>query len=517
MRIGIDVGGTNTDAVLMDGRRVIAKIKTPTTEDVTSGITTAMRHVLSASGTDAARITAVMIGTTHFVNAVLERKHLAPTASVRLGLPATAALPPMSDWPTELRTAIGGHSFLAHGGREFDGRPISGVRPDELREIGRKIADLGITCIALSSVFAPVSADDEAEAAEILAAAVPGADITLSSEIGRMGMLERENAGILNACLRPLAQRTIRAFRQALAEQGIRAPLYLTQNDGTLMGAEYAERYPVLTFASGPTNSMRGAAFLSGLEDAMVVDIGGTSTDVGALIRGFPREASVAVRVGGVRTNFRMPDVFSIALGGGSIIGQDPWDIGPESVGFRITQRARVFGGDTLTTTDIAVASGAVTLGDGSRVAGLDADFVGRAVDRMHEMVEEAMDRMKLVAGDIPVILVGGGSILIQRKLRGASEIVKPDHFEAANAVGAAIAQISGDIDRVYNLAEMSREEALAAARREAVEKAAAAGADPDTVKIVDIEDIPLAYLPSNATRIRVKAVGDLAERGEVA
>jgi len=248
-----------------------------------------------------------------------------------------------------------------------------------------------------------------------------------------------------------------------------------------------------------------------------VVDIGGTSTDVGALIRGFPREASVAVRVGGVRTNFRMPDVLSIALGGGSIVGDDPRSIGPESVGFRLTQRARVFGGDTLTSTDIAVASGAVTLGDPARVAGLDAGFVASAVDRMHEMVEEAIDRMKLVAGDTPVILVGGGSILIQRPLRGASEVLRPDHHEVANAVGAAIAQISGNVDKVFSLADMTREEALEAARREAVERAVEAGADRSTVEIVDIEDIPLAYLPSNATRIRVKAVGDLVEPREVA
>ena len=90
------------------------------------------------------------------------------------------------------------------------------------------------------------------------------------------------------------------------------------------MSADFAEQYPVLTFASGPTNSMRGAAFLSGLKDAMVVDIGGTTSDVGALTHGFPREASVAVDIGGVRTNFRMPDVYSFGLGGGSLVRAGP-------------------------------------------------------------------------------------------------------------------------------------------------------------------------------------------------
>jgi N-methylhydantoinase A/oxoprolinase/acetone carboxylase beta subunit len=118
---------------------------------------------------------------------------------------------------------------------------------------------------------------------------------------------------------------------------------------------------------------------------------------------------------------------------------------------------------------------------------------------------------MKTSAAAIPVIVVGGGSILIARPIAGSSEMVKPPHFEAANAVGAAIAQISGEVDRVYSLASLSRDAAVDDAKKEASEKAIAAGADPATVQIVDVEDVPLAYLPGNATRIRVKAVGDLA------
>ena len=112
IRIGIDVGGTNTDAVLMDGLEVISKIKTPTTEDVTSGITTALRHILQVSGTPTSAVAGVMIGTTHFTNAVVERRHLQKTAAVRLGLPATAALPPMVDWPSDLRDVLGGQYYL---------------------------------------------------------------------------------------------------------------------------------------------------------------------------------------------------------------------------------------------------------------------------------------------------------------------------------------------------------------------------------------------------------------------
>ncbi|CAA9583690.1 MAG: Hydantoinase/oxoprolinase family protein [uncultured Thermomicrobiales bacterium] len=514
LRIGIDVGGTNTDAVLMDDARVVAKIKTPTTEDVTSGITAALRHVLETSGTATGDVAGVMIGTTHFTNAVVERRRLQPTAAVRLGLPATAALPPMVDWPADLAAVLGDHHHLCHGGHEFDGREISPFDEGEVRRAGADIAGKGISAIAVSSVFSPVNAEMEERAAEVLLAEVPNASVTLSHEIGRIGLLERENAAILNACLRPLAAQTVAAFRRAIAELGIAAPLYLTQNDGTLMSAGFAERYPVLTFASGPTNSMRGAAFLSGRKDAMVVDVGGTTSDVGALTHGFPREASVAVDIGGVRTNFRMPDVYSFGLGGGSLVREDPLRIGPRSVGYRITEQALVFGGDTLTATDVAVAAGVAEIGDPGRVRRLDPGLVRAAMERIQGMSEAAVDRMKTSAEPVPVIVVGGGSVLIARPLAGASEMVKPDHFEAANAVGAAIAQISGEVDRVYALDALTREQALDDAKAEASGRAVAAGADPATVQIVDVEDVPLAYLPGNATRVRVKAVGDLTLGG---
>src|SRR4051794_27306596 len=133
MRIGIDVGGTNTDAVLMDGIRVVAEVKTATTADVTSGIVAALRGLVDQSGVPAQRVEAVMIGTTHFTNAVVEAKRLVPTAAVRLGLPPTEALPPLVDWPDRLRDAIAGPAHLCHRGHQVDGRPLPPPAPDQLR------------------------------------------------------------------------------------------------------------------------------------------------------------------------------------------------------------------------------------------------------------------------------------------------------------------------------------------------------------------------------------------------
>ena len=512
MRIGIDVGGTNTDAVLMDGQTVIGSAKTPTTANVTNGITSALRTLLQQSALEVDQIDGVMIGTTHFTNAVVEQRHLTHTACIRLGLPATACLPPMVDWPEGLREVIGGHVYMAHGGHEFDGREISAFKPEEVRGIAAQIRDKGINVVAISSVFSPVNSSFEEDAAAIVREVIPDVTITLSSSIGRIGLLERENAAIMNGCLRNLAQQTINGFRAALADMNIKAPFYLSQNDGTLMAADFAADFPVLTFASGPTNSMRGAAFLSGLRDAIVVDVGGTTTDIGVLRHGFPRVAALAVEIGGVRTNFRMPDTISFGLGGGSLIQAKPLQVGPRSVGYELTTRARVFGGDELTATDIVVAAGHEDIGAAGRVAGLDSTFVTAVEDRIEEMVNVSVDRMKTSATEVPVIVVGGGSILIQRKIAGASELVRPEHFPVANAIGAAIAQVGGECDQIFSLAEMSRDQALDQARQVATGRAVAAGADAASVEIVEVEEVPLAYLPGNATRIMVKAVGDLVE-----
>jgi N-methylhydantoinase A/oxoprolinase/acetone carboxylase beta subunit len=494
----------------MDGMEVLSSTKTPTTANVTDGITTALRTIIEDSSLEVAKLEAVMIGTTHFTNAVVERRRLQPTACIRLGLPATACLPPLVDWPGDLADVLGRHTYLAHGGHEFDGREISPFEPDEIRRIAEEIKQKGVGAIAISSVFSPVNAAFEEKAAEVVKQVIPGANITLSSTIGRIGLLERENAAIMNACLRELAMKTVSGFKAALAAMDINAPFFISQNDGTLMNADFAADHPVLTFASGPTNSMRGAAFLSGLKDAIVVDVGGTTTDIGVLQQGFPRVAAMAVSIGGVRTNFRMPDTLSIGLGGGSIVATDPVRVGPQSVGYELTSKARVFGGEVLTTTDIAVAAGQAKIGERDEVSGLDSGLVTAVQDRIEEMVNVNVDRMKTSATPVPVIVVGGGSILIQREIEGTSEMVKPHHYAVANAIGAAIAQVGGETDKVFSLAEMGRDEALAQAKQEATDRAVSAGADAGTVEIVDVEEVPLAYLPGNATRIMVKAVGDL-------
>ncbi|RKT83642.1 N-methylhydantoinase A/oxoprolinase/acetone carboxylase, beta subunit [Saccharopolyspora antimicrobica] len=508
MRIGIDVGGTNTDAVLLDGTEVLAAVKMSTTTDVTSGIVAAIDGLQRQHAFDPAGVRAVMIGTTHFINALIEARRLAPTAAVRLSLPAGASLPPMVDWPQRLVEAVSGRSYLCHGGHEFDGRHIAELDEAELRKAIDDMGRNGVRSVAITSVFSPVNHDFEQRAAELIAAELPDVAISLSHEIGRIGLLERENATVINAALRELAANIVDGLATSVAGAGITAPLYLSQNDGTLMDVDFARRYPVATFASGPTNSMRGAAVLSGLDTCAVIDVGGTTSDVGVLNQGFPREATTAVSVAGIRTNFRMPDVLSIGIGGGSLVRDGA--VGPESVGYQLTSKALVFGGDTLTATDIAVAAGRAEIGDPELVKHLDKDLVRAALERIAADNADAVERMRTSAEPLPVVAVGGGSVLLPDELGEAGEVHRPENYAVANAIGAAIAQIGGEVDRVYAIEPGRRDSVVDEAKQEAVDRAVAAGASPSTVDIVDFDEVPIPYLPGNATRIRVKAVGDL-------
>ncbi|MCZ0953710.1 MAG: hydantoinase/oxoprolinase family protein [Rhodospirillaceae bacterium] len=513
MILGVDVGGTNTDAVLMDGTTLIASGKLPTTPDVRDGIVSAIRLVLRDSGVPTERIQCVAIGTTHFTNAFVAREGLLNVGLIRIALPASSGVLPMSDWPPDLAAAIGDNMDLVGGGYHVDGRIDSELDELAVRDAAKRFRRNGLKTVALSALFSPVNDDMEQRAENIVRNEMPGVSVTRSSEIGSLGLLERENAAIMNASLVDLSAKVVKSIRRALQQLRIEAPFFLSQNDGTLMTAEVAERYPVLTFASGPTNSMRGAAFLSGATDALVADIGGTTTDIGMLANGFPRESSITVNIGGVRTNFRMPDILALGLGGGSLVSTNGagLTIGPQSVGYRLLDEALVFGGNTLTASDVAVAAGYAQMGDPSLAADLPRETVDLAVAEIHRMLAEGVDRMKTSADPVPLILVGGGSVLISEDIPGVSEVIVPESAGVANAVGASIALAGGEVDTVYSYEAIGRDAAMEAAREQAERAAIDAGARPSTVQITNVEEIPLGYMPGALVRLRIKAAGELA------
>jgi DUF917 family protein/N-methylhydantoinase A/oxoprolinase/acetone carboxylase beta subunit len=521
---------------------------------VTTGITEAVRAVIQASNVPLNAIACVIVGTTHFVNAVVQRSSsLQPVGVVRLcggskdgfGL----GVPPFVDFPKDLRRLIAARTFFCDGGHQISGTEISPIDEAELQRVAEELVDDGVSNVVVSAIYSPLNSTHEVKAGDILlkrmhelldARGGGGLAIrprvTLSHRISSLGFLARENAAILNATLRPLAERTILGFQKAMQEifHGQPCALYLTQNDGSVLSAPDAIDLPIRTFNSGPTNSIRGGEFLWNAasssehptvrEDALVViDIGGTTSDSGLLLpNGLPRMSSIMSLVGGVRTNFALPAVESIGLGGGSIVrnSEDDLTVGPDSVALELLQKARLFGGDVLTATDIVAASEFHShtghnpldgMGEPGRLKDVSPQTVERARQRMRRTIEELVDRTKAHKGDVDVLIVGGGAIVIdtERPLSGVRAVRKVKGGEVANAVGAAISRVSGVVDTVADTSQQTLKQAQETVSKQAIEEAVLNGARRETVQVVEVTVLPIQYVDAKA-RILIRAVGEL-------
>ena len=516
LSIGVDVGGTNTDAVVLDELgTVIASTKQPTTPDVTGGIRASIAHVLGQIGDDRSRVSRVMLGTTHATNAIVSRRELGRVAMVRLGAPAATEYPPLSGWPADLTaTALAGTAMLG-GGHMVDGTPISTLDRDGILRFLDGLD--GFDAVAVAGIFSPSFPEQELEVAALIRSHFgPDAQVFLSQDIGPIGLLERENATALNAALYGVARSVTRALLTVVDEEGLDAVTYFAQNDGTLMSLDYAAQYPVLTIGSGPANSIRGAAYLSGVDDAIVVDVGGTTSDLGVLVNGFPRESTLPREIGGVRTNFRMPDILSLGVGGGTIVDPATGRVGPGSVGYRIEKEALLFGGTVPTLTDAAALAGASV--DGRSLPSLPAatrTALRSTLGRAHERLEEAVERLSLGRLDLPLVVVGGGAFLVPDDLPGAGPVIRPNHGGVANAVGAAISLAGGRADQMSDIED--RDAAIEAASKAAIAKAIQAGADPLQVAVVDVLETPVSYTTRPTVKVSVKAAGPLAHLGAFA
>ncbi|THH15146.1 hypothetical protein EW146_g5286 [Bondarzewia mesenterica] len=535
LRIGVDVGGTNTDGVLLDpfatsgtSRGILSWHKSPTTTNPSQGIENVITTLLANAKVDALRIASVTIGTTHFINAVVEKdqNRLAPVAVIRLCGPFSRDVYPGIDWPDDLRNIICQYFACVDGGLEVDGQLIGTVKEIQIEEQCKIIKAKGIRSIVVNGIFSPSDLVERQEerVSEWISKYYPEAAVVVSKQVANLGFLERENAAILNASILHFAQRTIASFQQAIARLHLSCPVFLTQNDGTILQAHLAARLPIRTFSSGPTNSMCGAAFLvkdKEKHSMLVVDIGGTTTDVGMLLAsGLPRQASAVTEISGVRMNFSCPDVKSIGLGGGSIVRRSTatskMTVGPDSVGHYIQESAIVFGGDVPTTTDYAVASQPqLSIGNASLVA---SAFTHVDVEEhkavVRQMLETIVDKMKTNADDIPVLLVGGGAVIAPDTLKGASRVIKPDFSGVANAIGAAIARVSGTVDTMVSTLDKTSQTTLDEISLVAIDRAVENGAIRETVQIAEMDLIPLQascfhlYI-ANKARVIVKAIGD--------
>jgi N-methylhydantoinase A/oxoprolinase/acetone carboxylase beta subunit len=456
---------------------------------------------------DQCEITGIFIGTTQATNAILQGTDLYKVGLIRIAGHNPQTISPAYTWPEKIREVILAGSVNINGGFECDGREITKFNTSELLDAIDTLIAQGAQSLSLVGVFSSLYNTHENIACELIKQKCGNNfPVTCSYKVGGLGFIERENATILNSALKKNISKHFGAL-VPVCEKFTQAPVYITQNNGTIMTLEQACEFPVLTIAAGPTNSFVGGALLGKKENTVVVDIGGTSTDVGLIQNGFARRSLYTSNIGGIALNFPMPDVLSIACGGGSHITLTPQiKIGPNSCAHELFIKACVFGGDTLTLTDCAISAGTLDIsGANKSLIGISKSEAQVVLSKAQEEISDLITRIKGPHKDLPVILVGGGAALFNKNsFLDQCEI--PEHFDVANAYGAACARIAATIDTVISLDK--RDETLETLCAQASSMAESKGAQKETISIVQKEIIPYFYIPGNKARVIITAAG---------
>jgi hypothetical protein len=501
LRVGVDVGETNTDSVVIDGAgRCLATAKAPTTTDVQRGIARSLARLLQDATLDPRRVTHCMIGTTSIAQAITRPDELEPVAALRIGAPATRALVPFASWPRDLADSISVGARIVGGGAEIDGSEFAPLAADDIRRFAEEVGG-SARGIAISAVFSPAAPAHERRAAALVRDVLgQEVHISLSHELGHLGLLERENTTILNAALAAVARDLVAGLQATLDQLHLDPVVFFCQNDGTVMTLEHAQRYPVLTVGSRVASSMRGAAVLAGIDDAVVIDVGGSTTILGELVAGFPRERDDSGGLGGVPASFRMPDSMSLGIGGDTrlLATGDGVELGHPSSAPA-----------AATLLDAAAAAGRSGVRASRSTARSRRSVLADGLDAWDEQIAHALQRTKLDSEPQPLIAVGGAAALVPDGLPGVSETLRPRHADVAGAVGAAAGTVSGHVDRLYP-AGTPRDRILAEVRQEVTDQTIQAGGDPARVHVVEIQEVALGYLPSPAIRVRSKAVAPI-------
>jgi N-methylhydantoinase A/oxoprolinase/acetone carboxylase beta subunit len=326
--LGIDTGGTYTDGVLLEyhSRQVLATHKSLTTRrDFSIGIEQVIENIQIE---DPAAIKMVSISTTLATNAIAEGK------GKRVALLLIGYDPDLvTSFKMEGRFATPNYYYFA-GGHDLYGREKEALDLPAILTTVSQIKDR-IDAIAVSSYFSPLNPEHENRVYKA-ASRVCDLPIVLGHQLStKLGSVERATTAALNASLLAVLQDFVIAVRRAMERRQIDAPLMVVRGDGTLMSDEFAARTPVETIHSGPAASAIGGRFLSGLDDALVVDVGGTTTDIALIKGGQVTVSEEGATVGQYKTAVQAANLLSIALGGDSHITlnrEKVIAVGPERV-----------------------------------------------------------------------------------------------------------------------------------------------------------------------------------------
>jgi N-methylhydantoinase A len=395
--IAIDVGGTFTDVTLLDRESgLIWNAKTPSTPDDPSvAFMTGIDEATALAKLAPGALAHVFHGTTVATNLILESKGAVAALLTTEGfkhvleigrhdIPRKAN---MYSWIKPRRPVPPERIYEVAGRLDPAGAEIAPLDETQVRAAARAIGAGGVSAIAICFLHAYADGRHERRAREILLEEIPGAMVSISSEVLPVFReYERSMATILNVYVMPAVSTYVARLEQRLAEHSIRAPLLLMKSDGGVAGADTMRRTPVQSALSGPAAGVMGALFmgeLAGFKDLITIDIGGTSADICLIKSGEPR-MTVEGRIGEWPLNLPMIDINTIGAGGGSIARVSPagaLTVGPESAGAVPGPVCYLRGGTEPTVTDANLVLGRLTptLLDG-RIR-LDQDAAARAIE----------------------------------------------------------------------------------------------------------------------------------------
>jgi N-methylhydantoinase A/oxoprolinase/acetone carboxylase beta subunit len=461
MIIGLDVGGTHTDVVLLDQDGIQREIKVPTEpsdlfHSVLKGIEAVTEHIAVSA------LKRIVLSTTLTTNAIIQGRF--PEAGM-----VVCAGPGID--PALFQTNR--HYIRVRGAVDHRGREIEPVDPQEIRAVAAEFRRAGIRHIGVAGKFSVRNPRHEIQIHDILRSDFE--KVFLGHHVsGSLNFARRIATTYLNAAVYPIHKGFFEAVTQALAAKGMALPLRLLKADGGNMKFESSLEFPAQTILSGPAASVMGAvAMAAGREDALVMDIGGTTTDMAVLIGPAPVLDPLGISVGGHRTLIRSLETLSIGVGGDSRVGVENGrlTVGPDRRGPAI-----IYGGRTPTPTDaLAVLGDIESDRRGEAAAGLRplAGALGTSVETLAEAVMETACRamIEAAAGLVahinskPVytvhellegysvqprtlLVLGGPAPYFARHLEklGTHRVRVVPRWHVANAIGAALARTTCEV-----------------------------------------------------------------------
>lgn len=473
MKLAIDMGGTFVDGVIIDRESIVASHKVKATANFKHDFSNIIEALLKKLDSSTDAINEIFIGTTCFTNAIHQGEGLNSIAVIRIGSPNSNLCIPGETLSKDLQKYIlANNRFIIIGGKNLDGSNILPIIPEELLSIAKKIKTQSaqsssnkITAIALSGIASYVDPSQELYAAAILKKELPDISISLSHQLGGgPDLLGRESAAILNAMLTDLADDFFLSIQSTMSQLGFREDVCVgfREYSGGIVNILAAKKVPLLTTGSGPINSILGAVQLANSlpakKNAIVIDVGGTTTDIDWAVDGQAQAATGNVTIGSTAINLPYSKgVLSARIGGDLEVVFDK--NGQLSFGNKVVPW--VFGGtERYTLTDAAVAMGIIQFDENQQTPNINKSIAKKVITLFHEIIAETI-KARLVnyfrselkpikKFTMPIIIVGGGSCLIDTALLLKSvrtacqdnefypeDIIIPEHANVANAFGA--------------------------------------------------------------------------------